>query len=627
MQFYRTVDNDEYLRIEEDGEASVTVYKNGDLGIILSIVVPEDDRREGVGTALLEVAEAELAKSGIKKIETDFSDRMEGVREFFESNGYRTYPGAPIKSVDMKTLLSSLTIKRALQSEIEGATFIPLSELFVMQWDQLLELLNRFKIRLSNADMARFSQEASGVVYDESETPEAFILCSENKNGIHVELMAAVAKAKPIYIMAAMQGMLKGIISAGGAKSYESLTMLTANRQIDSLLDKVLKKGLEPVVIGETRYAVKELVNLSGSTEDIEDSIDEDMEDEWHREVKRVPMQSNIGWKMAWYRNAFGNDEDQEKKSEGSHLKKKEKKTGTDSAEINFDKDEDVREGLKYEETRRITADNLDEFIDYLDEDSRLNIKRPFFHGLCALGDDDEPKAVVVYELKNIEDEADTVAELYYFKSEDAELGATLLSELSGELEREEVVSVSFEFTGLNQDEEKLLKDAGFKLKKKESRDIILPLEMLAAAGFAAKKAADYVKSISTLNEKQFKRGVTNCLFHKRKGLLEDIAFIPAGWFDNDISSCVVADGKVVGYLLVHRSGSGKLFADLLFSVGTEYQLDVLNMLRFSIRAAAVKYPADTPVVIRRHNAQISALARQMFPDCKGDEVLYGERS
>ena len=107
---------------------------------------------------------------------------------------------------------------------------------------------------------------------------------------------------------------------------------------------------------------------------------------------------------------------------------------------------------------------------------------------------------------------------------------------------------------------------------------------------------------------------------------MEDILFLPKGWFDNEISSCVVTDSKVTGLLLLHKNEEEELYVDLLFSVGAEYKIDIVNLIRFSVSKAMEKYGPDTKVIIRRHSAETEALAKTLFPEKEGEKVVLGER-
>ncbi len=622
MQLIKTVDSENILRLEEDSGASVTVKKNDETGQILSIIVPKDDRHEGVGSALLSAAEQSLISEGIKKIGGDFPDTISGMDAFFENAGYTIQKGAPIVSVEMKALLASLTVKRAMASEIEEAFFVPFSNLMVDQLDSLLELLSSFKINLGNSDIARFLQEASGVVYDDNDTPQAFILCSEMDNGILVDLLAAIGGSNPKYIISAMKGMLTGIISRGGAKSFQKLTIIACNQNINALLSRVLKKGVDPELVGYTQYACKKISESELFDIDIEEDLDEDLEDEWRREIKKVPLQSNISWKMHWNRETLGDDSSSTATASRAHSRPKPVK----SSVINFQKDEDEDEGLIMDNTIRITMDNLSRFSDIMPEDVYQNMPRPFYRGLAVM-DDEDIVASIVWEYKNIEDDVDTEARIEWFFADDEDAAVILMREYTSEISSESVVKSFFEISDLSTSNKAALSNAGFKISQEESDDVIVTIEVLKKQAFAQKEPASYIKSIDTLNEKQFKRGITNSLFHNRKGLLEDAAFLTIPWFEASVSCCVVADEKVVALFLMHKCSSGSIFTDLLFSAGAEYQSDLLNMLRFAVHTASSHYPDSTKVVIRRHDDDIKLLVSKLIPGLKGDTVYYGERS
>ena len=67
----KTVDDDRILRIEEEDGSAITIYKERGYGHILSILVAQDERGQGIGSELLSVAEQELFDCGIQWILLD----------------------------------------------------------------------------------------------------------------------------------------------------------------------------------------------------------------------------------------------------------------------------------------------------------------------------------------------------------------------------------------------------------------------------------------------------------------------------------------------------------------------------------------------------------------------------
>lgn len=624
MQLIKTVDSENILRLEEDSGAAISIDRSSDTAHILSIIVPKSDRREGIGTALLFAAEQILFSQGIKKIDVDFADSIDGMESFFEQAGYTVKEGCAIYSVGMKKIMSSLSVRRVLANIIENATFVPMSDLMVDQLDALLELLSGFRINLSNSDMARFYKEASGVVYDDAGTPLAFILCSETENGLLVDLLAAVDGSNPRYVVSAMKGMLNAIIENGNIKIYDDLSMIVVNGKIDELMKRILKKGDTPDHIGNTMYASKTIVYDDDVDDEIEDDADEDLEDEWRREIKKVNFQANISWKMPWQRLILTDDGSANANAAMVSSRKK-KQAAFSSAGISFEKYEDETEGLIMDDTVRIINENISSFGDVLPADVLKNMARPFYRGLAVMNGRDV-LASIAWEYENVEDDEDTQARIEWYSASDSDSAKTLLEEYINEIKTEEVKRSYFEFDDLSDDDCSILREEGFTISNQESIDIIVPLSEIKKETYAEKKPQDYIRSLDSLNEKQFKRGIANSLFHNRKGLLEDAAFLNLEWFEGKVSCCVVSDNKVVGLLLVHRDGFDRLVIDLMFSAGAEYQADLLNMLRYSTHSAFDNYSDETGVILRRHSDDVRILTSKLLPDLKGRMVFFGER-
>lgn len=171
-----------------------------------------------------------------------------------------------------------------------------------------------------------------------------------------------------------------------------------------------------------------------------------------------------------------------------------------------------------------------------------------------------------------------------------------------------------------------LLSEAGYATEERESEAISVTVDELTALPFVSRKTPDYVKGLRDISQRQFKRGLGSCMIHGRTGLLEDMEYLPMEWFEQDVSSVVLMDGRVSGMLLVHQLPSKRLSVDLLFASSGDVQLDIMRMITHSVRAAVDKYPKDTPVLLRRHNSMVHHLTDRLFADKKGEKILYGER-
>ncbi len=640
MLFNKVVDNSDILRLEEESGASVTVRKTGTSGRILSVSVPRDERREGLGTALLRTAETVLSKQGITSLCADFSDRLEGMKEFLESRGYTVSSEIPIYSLDMKRLLTSVTLRKLMLTEPEGLSFVSLYDLTEDKKDALINTIAEMKVGLSGSDLKRFHQNASGAVFDEKGKLRAFTLSSLFESGIHADLLASMPPFDPKDVICAIQGMIKYIINDGGARNYDRLTLIACNKKVSELLRHFERKGIEGEVYGNAVFLVKDKPDTDGLDPGTELSEDEDGDaaDTWRREIKKAPLQENISWKMPWSRGTASLDAASLSEPEASAGSAKE--TGTDAVasdesgkmphrkpfvKISFDKYEEERRGLIMEGTKRITVDNLNEFEESLPPDLVRNMPRPFYRGLAET-DGEKTGSSLVWEYKNIEEEdADNRAELLWADSSDAGLD-NILREYTHEIGTEKTISSFFEFEELAPKIRQALENAGFSVREGNSRDLIMSIEELKKNPLLSKPSLPHVKCLGAIDDKQYKRGVNNSLFHKRKGLLEDIIFLPKSWFDESISSCVLEDSKVTGMLLIHEGADRRLYIDLLFSAGSEFRIDIVSMMRFSLNEAAKAYPPETQVVIRRHSAETEALANKLFPGKEGKTVLIGER-
>ena len=137
----------------------------------------------------------------------------------------------------------------------------------------------------------------------------------------------------------------------------------------------------------------------------------------------------------------------------------------------------------------------------------------------------------------------------------------------------------------------------------------------------------DYIRSISDITSRQFKEAVMAAVFHGKYGLLDDLPFVPVTRFDPDLSSCVITDEKVRGLLLIHRTLNGTYVVELLYALQPDANINLLNMIRYSIRAADEFLSMDDRVILRVHNRATGLLIKKLFPNKRGDRVIKGEKT
>ncbi len=674
MRLYKTVDNDNMLRLEEENGAAITVALRGKRGSILSLLVPEEDRGDGIGSALVSAAEGILYDKGIRYMEADYSGDLSEINGFFEKVGFEVSEGPDILSVETKHLLSAKELRSLLKRQFQGMVFVPLDELVISQWDELMEIFSDHLIGLGSDDMNRFAMTISGVVYDFNGMAQAVALCTEYPDSLHIDFLAGFHKDSPQFLAAAIRGMAEGVVESGSMGHFHTITMLAANDITFRLLDVLLGKERQPDVIGSTVYAVKKL--SENNDFEVEDDLMDELEDEWRREIKRVTLQNNIGWKSAWKRtmirietgeedteeednkaipeenssdfmeeDRLSAPDEEEREAEDSYDSSDEDDYEEEASfyepgeetprinfdpfevEIDFDKEEEETDGLTFPEVSRITDHNLEDYMNYFSPDDVQNLVRPYYRGLVAEnGEDPDRRAVIVWELKNVEDDKDIVAKIDSVSSNDRELSEKLLTEYKNEVLREGATESVFEIAGLQEEMKQKLREAGFSLAEGEGIDVRVRVDEISKTPFARMQTPEYVQAIGDLSVRQFKRGIANCLFNDKRGICEDLAYLPMEWFDRDISSCVITDERPSGFLLVHRTATGRLLVDLLFLSGGDSRKELLNMIAYTAKAMINKYPGNTEVILRRHNQSVTDLVARLFPGGKGDMVITGNR-
>jgi len=272
-----------------------------------------------------------------------------------------------------------------------------------------------------------------------------------------------------------------------------------------------------------------------------------------------------------------------------------------------------------------LNEENITEFGDIIDPDTAESIGREFYRGVAVRAGEDSPSGALIWEYKNLEDDSDTGAEIVFITAGNKEAAEELLSEFDGQTSGEAVVRSFFEMGDISDDARKGFTDDGFSVTSGESRDLFVSVSDLSGLA-AKKKVPPKIVGLSDVTEAQFMQGVINCLFNGKKGIMEDLEYIEKDWFEQDISAAVITDGKISGFFLVHCFPSGKLMPVLLTAMGPDANVDLLYMLCFSADRALKKYSGDTPVIIRRHNDTVGALAGKLFGQKTGKEAVFGER-
>ena len=277
-------------------------------------------------------------------------------------------------------------------------------------------------------------------------------------------------------------------------------------------------------------------------------------------------------------------------------------------------------------EIKRLNEDNVEDYEEILDPDVSESIGRDFYRGVVALDPDMEAVGAMIWEYKNMEEEKDTDVEICLIRAEEEDAARQMLEEYDEQTEACEVRRSYFEVADLPEAVRQVFTEAGFTLTDREGNDLRLTISDMKPISALKKKVAGNIVGLSDISELQFMQGVTTCLFNGRKGLVEDLEFMEKDWFEEDVSSCAITDGKISGMLLVHRFPSGTLMPVLLAATGPDSKIDLINMIVYAARKAAECYPNENSVVIRRHNKTVQALSAKLFAKKTGEQVIYGCR-
>ena len=278
--------------------------------------------------------------------------------------------------------------------------------------------------------------------------------------------------------------------------------------------------------------------------------------------------------------------------------------------------------------TQELHEFNINNYMDVIGPDRAEDISRYYYRGVACLDDlDDTLKAALIWELKSVERDEDTSSEIMWIYDKDSEYLEYALDEYSKRVIEEDASRSFFELAGIGDSEEKLLSASGFELLPVESRDLRIPLGEFRQLHTLRKKAPGYIRSLGEINNDMFDQGLIKIMFNRNAGGLEDMYYLPKDWFDEKVSCCVMTDGMVNGFLLVHIYPSGLMMPVFFSSSGPDSRYNLLEMMRFSVHSALEAYPEDTTVLIRRRNESVRKLAEKLFPGKTGDMVMSGERN
>ena len=276
-----------------------------------------------------------------------------------------------------------------------------------------------------------------------------------------------------------------------------------------------------------------------------------------------------------------------------------------------------------------ITPEIKEDFKDFIPEAELESIGRSSFRALGAKDKNGSAKGAIIWEYKSDEDNEYYASEIIALGAASEKTGKELLSEYDERISGYKLRHSFFEFEELTKLNEKLLKGAGFEETEKESPYIDVTVGELADLKLGNGTIPGYVVMIKDIDETELRQGLINSMFINMRGLIEDIETIPLSWFERDVSSCSLSDGRVEGMFLIHRRSDGTLVPVLLMNSGPDgkkTRQDLLYMLRYSVEELHRRYPPETPVKIRFLREQTGELVKKLFPDKSGSRIIFGIR-
>ncbi len=278
--------------------------------------------------------------------------------------------------------------------------------------------------------------------------------------------------------------------------------------------------------------------------------------------------------------------------------------------------------------TISLTYENVGDYGAWIVPDMAENLDREYYRGLILEDDEDTPVAGMLYEILYNEEERPTEAAIRWLKIMDGSV-APALFEAYGKAAKDNGVSrTSFVIPVKDSAVEKAaLKEAGFRVKLTEGNDIIVTLDELKALPIMKSTAVpDSIRPLNRINARAFRRAVSKCSMLGKKGVCEDLSYLPLSWFDPDVSCYSEEDGEVNGLMLFHKRPSGVVAIQLMIGLTSDPQMILLGMMRQFVISLEACYGPMVKVILDRHNQSSFKLSEKLLPRGFGIPVYAGDR-
>lgn len=284
--------------------------------------------------------------------------------------------------------------------------------------------------------------------------------------------------------------------------------------------------------------------------------------------------------------------------------------------------------GYKYKAMRldKITEDNAKDLNTFLDDDLIHDISRIFYGGLGVFDDDGNPYGALVYELLNVTmGNRSITSVIHCFRAKNKEAFEMLFTGYESLVQKIGIERSIFETESKEQVE--LFQRYNFVFKKKVSSQFRISLKDIDNINLnLEKEVPDNIRDISDVSILMYRNAIMSAISNGYSGAVSDLAYLPLNWYEKEISSCSLEDGKISGLLLVRKQPSGVLYFVLYTAFGTNKQLNLAYMLIRTINMIISNYPPETEILINCLSDRVKSLIKQLLPDYEEREVNVGIR-
>ena len=303
MKAIITSDDNRILRISDGEGAYITLRMDGSNADLLSITVPEEKRRQGIGTGLLSAAESVLTERRVPQITVDYLEGIEGLNEFLTEKGFDVKKGSAILALDIETIRKNSAAEKLLKQKIPDVKTRRFEELNLTKWEEMTDYLDEMEVEITGYDLAHLDSVISSVIYDSTGRIQSVLLGSVKDEDVYVELLLSRPGTNSrLCTLAALRNMLRSVMEPEGENSYKRIIFASCNPGVISLIEGMQRDKAEPDLIGRCLFASKG-VDINLDEDEIITETEEGAEFGWIRELNRIPMQRIIRWKAPWYRS------------------------------------------------------------------------------------------------------------------------------------------------------------------------------------------------------------------------------------------------------------------------------------------------------------------------------------